>query len=170
MTYQGLSQSRQRDTLNVKKPLGPLWTRYLSGSESIIAKLAFTSGFIPWGMGMKLPREQKSAVKPRYSVQFSCSVLSDSFVTPWTIAHQAPLSTGFPRLIQVNVWQNPLQYCKVISLQLKKERKKIGVGLAFPLPEYLPDPEIEPVSSAWQADSLPLSHLDWIWNVPARGD
>ena len=25
-----------------------------------------------------------------------------------------------PRLIHVNVWQNPLQYCKVISFQLKK--------------------------------------------------
>ena len=34
-----------------------------------------------------------------------------------------------PWLIHVNVWQKPLQYCKVISLQLikingKKERKK----------------------------------------------
>ena len=28
---------------------------------------------------------------------FSCSVVSDSFVTPWTVAHQAPLSMGFPR-------------------------------------------------------------------------
>ena len=26
-----------------------------------------------------------------------CSVVSDSFVTPWTIACQAPLSMGFPR-------------------------------------------------------------------------
>ena len=25
------------------------------------------------------------------------SVMSDSFVTPWTVAHQAPLSMGFPR-------------------------------------------------------------------------
>ena len=39
-----------------------------------------------------------------------------------------------PWLIHVNVWQNPLQYCKVISLQLtkingkkKKERKKKGM-------------------------------------------
>ena len=34
----------------------------------------------------------------------------------------------YPWLIHVNVWQKPLQYCKVISLQLikkKKERKKI---------------------------------------------
>ena len=109
----------------MKKPLGPLWTRYLSGSESIVAKLAFTLGFIPWGMGMKLPREQKSAVKPRYSVQFSRSVVSDSFVTPWTIAHQAPLSTRFPKLIHVNVWQKPPQYSKVISLQFKKKKKRI---------------------------------------------
>ena len=32
-----------------------------------------------------------------------------------------------PWLIHVNVWQKPLQYCKVISLQLKclkKEKKK----------------------------------------------
>ena len=27
-------------------------------------------------------------------------------------------------LIHVNVWQKPLQYCKVISLQLKKKTKK----------------------------------------------
>ena len=72
---------------------------------------------------MKLPREQKSAVKPRYSVQFSRSVVSDSFVTPWTIAHQAPLSTRFPKLIHVNVWQKPPQYSKVISLQFKKEKR-----------------------------------------------
>ena len=24
-------------------------------------------------------------------------VVSDCFVTPWTVAHQAPLSIGFPR-------------------------------------------------------------------------
>ena len=28
---------------------------------------------------------------------FSCSVVSDSFVIPWTVAHKAPLSVGFPR-------------------------------------------------------------------------
>ena len=33
-----------------------------------------------------------------------------------------------PWLVQVNVWQNPLQYCKVISLQLIKinEKKRKG--------------------------------------------
>ena len=29
-----------------------------------------------------------------------------------------------PWLIHVNVWQIPPQYCKVISLQLKKKKKK----------------------------------------------
>ena len=37
-----------------------------------------------------------------------------------------------PRLIHVNVWQKPLQYCKVISLQLikinEKKKKNCGVG------------------------------------------
>ena len=31
-------------------------------------------------------------------------------------------------------------------------------GLPFPSPGDLPDPEIEPTSLAWQADSLPLNH------------
>ena len=29
-----------------------------------------------------------------------------------------------PRLIHVNVWQKPLQYCKVVSLQLIKINEK----------------------------------------------
>ena len=29
-----------------------------------------------------------------------------------------------PLLIHVNVWQKPLQYCKVISLQLIKKKKE----------------------------------------------
>ena len=49
---------------------------------------------------------------------------------PWTVAHQAPLSVGFPR-----------QEC--------------WSGLPFPSPEDLPDPGIEPRSPALQADSLP---------------
>jgi len=27
----------------------------------------------------------------------ACSVVFNSFVTPWTVAHQAPLPMGFPR-------------------------------------------------------------------------
>ena len=52
------------------------------------------------------------------------------FVTPWTVAHQVALSMGFP-------WQ---ECC---------------TGLPFPSPGDLPNPGIEPVSPALQADSLP---------------
>ena len=63
---------------------------------------------------------------------YSRSVMSNSFVTPWTIAEQAPLSMGF----------------------LRQEVSE----LPFPSPGDLPHPGIElafPVSPALQADSLP---------------
>ena len=53
----------------------------------------------------------------------ACSVVSNSFATPWTIACQAPLSMGFSRQ---EYWRE----------------------LPFPLPGDLPHPGIEPVSSA----------------------
>ena len=56
-------------------------------------------------------------------------------MTPWTIAHKAPLSIGFPRQ---EYWNE----------------------FPFPCPRYLPDPEIELVSPAWQVDSLLLNHLE----------
>ena len=49
---------------------------------------------------------------------FSCSVMSDSFTAPWTIAHQAPLSMGF-------------------------SRQEYRSGLPFPSPGDLPNPGIE---------------------------
>ena len=51
------------------------------------------------------------------------------FVTPWTVAHQAPLSMGF-------------------------SRQKCCSGLPFPSPGDLPDPGIEPGSPALKADAL----------------
>ena len=54
--------------------------------------------------------------------------------TPWTVAHQAPLSMEFSR--QEN-WS----------------------GLPFPTPGGLPDPGIEPASPALQVDSLPSEPL-----------
>ena len=56
------------------------------------------------------------------------------FVTPWTVAHRAPLSTGF-------------------------SRQKYWNGLSFPSPGDLLGSVIKTMSSAWLADSLPLSHL-----------
>ena len=52
------------------------------------------------------------------------------FVTPWTIAHQSPLSMGFPK-------------------------QEYWSGFPFPSPEDLPDRGIEWGSPALQADSLP---------------
>ena len=53
---------------------------------------------------------------------------------PWTIAHQAPLSMGFP---MQEYWS----------------------GLPFPSPGDLPGPELELAHPALQADSLPLRPL-----------
>ena len=51
------------------------------------------------------------------------------FATPWTVAHQAPLSMGF-------------------------SRQEYWSGLPFPSPGYLPDPGIEPRSPTLEADAL----------------
>ena len=58
------------------------------------------------------------------SVAKSCSTLA----TPWTVACQAPLSTGFSR----QEWWS---------------------GLPFPTPGDLPDPGIKPTSPVLQIDS-----------------
>ena len=63
-----------------------------------------------------------SIVKSLSCVQF--------FATPWTVAHQAPLSMEF-------------------------SRQKYWSRLPFPFPGNLPDSEIKPGSPALQADSLP---------------
>ena len=63
---------------------------------------------------------------------FSCQVLSDSFATPFTIAHQGPLSMEF-------------------------SRQECWSGLPFPSPGDLPDPGIElssPVSPALVSHQL----------------
>ena len=57
-----------------------------------------------------------------------CLVMSD-FVTPWTVARQAPLSVEF-------------------------SRQEHWSGLPFPSPGDLPNPGIEPGAPALQADSL----------------
>ena len=66
-------------------------------------------------------------------ILFSHKVMANSFVTPWTVAHQALLSMQF-------------------------SRQEYWSGLPFPSAENLPDPAIKPVSPTVQADSLPLSH------------
>ena len=65
------------------------------------------------------------------------------FVTPWTVAHQAPLPMGF-------------------------SRQEYWSGLPFPSPGDLPDPGIELRSPALQADALtsePLAKPKYVFNV-----
>ena len=62
-------------------------------------------------------------------ISVSCSLMSDSFATPWTVARQAPLSMKFS-------WQ------------------EYWSGQPFPSPGNLPNPRIEPRSPAFLADSL----------------
>ena len=64
----------------------------------------------------------------------SHSVVIDSFVTPWTVSYQAPLSMG---IFRQEYWSE----------------------LPFLSPGDLPNPGIVPMSPHWQADSFPLSHL-----------
>ena len=52
------------------------------------------------------------------------------FVTPWTVALQAPLSLGF-------------------------SRQEYLSGLSIPYPGDLPDPGVEPGPPVLQSDSLP---------------
>ena len=60
-----------------------------------------------------------------YSVAQSCPL----FATPWTVAHQAPLSIGF-------------------------SRQEYWSGLPCPPPRGIPNPGIEPRSPTLQAESL----------------
>ena len=61
-----------------------------------------------------------------HAYSFSCIQL---FLTPWTVAHQAPLFKAF-------------------------SRQKYWSELPFPSPGDLPDPGIEPRPPALQTDSL----------------
>ena len=63
--------------------------------------------------------------------------LCPTLATPWTVAHQAPLSMGF-------------------------SRQEYWNGLPFPSPGDLPNPGIEPGSPALQADDL----LTEVWGKP----
>ena len=84
---------------------------------------------------MLSPREMINKGKCPNIYMLCCVLLSrvQLFVTPWTVARQAPLSMGFPRQ---EYWN----------------------GLPFPPPGDLPDPGIETVSPALQADSLSLRY------------
>ena len=81
---------------------------------------------IPIPKSIELEINQRSIDMPSptpWLLLLSRSVLYDSFATPWTVAHQAPLSMGFPRH---ESWSR----------------------LPFPPPGDLPHSGIKPVSPA----------------------
>ena len=71
---------------------------------------------------------------------FSCSVLFDSFATPWTAAYQAPLFTGFPG-------------------------QEYGTGLPFPPAGHLPNPGIDHMSPALADGSLFHWTTNFLWGL-----
>ena len=81
---------------------------------------------------------------PQYLLllMFSLSVMSESFVTLWSVVHQVPLSVGYPR-------------------------EEYWSGLPFPSPGDLPDPGIEPTSPAlagrFYTTYAMLSHFSCFW-------
>ena len=79
-------------------------------------------------------RPKQTFLQRRQLLSFSHWVIANSFVTPWTVVCQAPLSIGFPRQ---EYWSR----------------------LPFPFPGDLPDLEIEPMFPAWQANSCIASKV-----------
>ena len=69
---------------------------------------------------------------PPHDCSFACGCAQSLSDSPWTVAHQAPLSVGFSRQ----------EYCSRVLVQ-----------------EIFPDPGIKPTSPALQVDSLPLHRL-----------
>ena len=67
-----------------------------------------------------------------------CLVVSNSFVIPWTVAHQAPLSVEF-------------------------SRQEYWSGLPFSSPGDLPDPEIKPTSLKSRALAGGFFSTSYIW-------
>ena len=83
----------------------------VSPSGHFRSRLAWPLTPVLFVLGSRLPDKHLLSL-------FSRSVVSDSFVTPWTVSRQAPPSMGFSKQ----------EYCS---------------GLPFPSPGDLPDPGVE---------------------------
>ena len=87
---------------------------------------------VPAWMGGRFGGEWKWKWKSLSRVQL--------FATPWTVAHQAPLSMGF-------------------------SRQEYWSGLPFPSPGNLSDPGNEPESPTWKADGNTIQRLSSLFKV-----
>ena len=133
---------------NVTVPLLPAPVTKTTGQLTSQAKNFIQQKHLPhWVYFLHLPIGTQASIHPylhsfkRYlwaiyymlSLMFSLSIMSDSFATPWTVAHKAPLSMGFPR-------------------------QEYWSGLPFPSPGALLNPGLNPCLPYQQGDSLPLRH------------
>ena len=123
--------------LNCKCLVGFPWWFSGKGSTCQCKGHGFSSWFrkIPWRRkwqptpvfhfsphGTRVPY-YTNTVRSTLLLLFSHSVMSDSLEIPWTVAHKASLSMGFPR-------------------------QKYYSGLSFPPPGYLPKPRIKTTCEA----------------------
>ena len=123
---------------------GVFWKAVMGASLTyIMGSSARQSGGLP-GNHFPVSDQIRRLIKYAGLLLFShsISVVSDSIVIPWTVAHQAPLSIGFPRQEH---WSE----------------------LPFPSPGDLPDPGIEPRSPALASGCFTIEPvLDHTNNIP----
>ena len=90
---------------------------------SLLDHLPFPNRLTQWQWYMNLVFLFPMSKENLIGLLFNCEVMSNSFVTPWSIIHQASLSMGFPSQGYRN-------------------------GLSFPFPGTIPHPSIKPMSPA----------------------
>ena len=115
--------------------MGPLWPAQQSLG-------AWEKAQLSWGLEVLPPPPWQLATMGLLAKWVSLSSVRVC-VTPWTVAHQAPLSMWF-------------------------SRQEHWSGLPLPPPRYLPDPGIEPRSLALLVDSLPFESCDQQSTNPFR--
>ena len=112
---------------NSLSPCQNIWKTRLNGDSYYCNMRCLYLGH----KALKQPPQQRGRKLFKW---YQCNVSSLScvqlFVTPWTVAYQAPPSMEF-------------------------SRQEYWSGVPFPSPGDLPDPGIEPGSPALQADALP---------------
>ena len=117
----GISQARMLEWIAISFSRGSSWLRDQT-CISCIAGEFFTTE----------PPGKPTTVYLKLKIKVKVKLLSHVwlFVTPWTVAYQAPPSMEF-------------------------SRQEYWSGLPFPSPRDLPDPGIKPRSPALEAKSLP---------------
>ena len=102
------------------------WSEFYKCWETVLSTI-FHLLFFSQKPDTKVLFISKAIIVGKVKVKSFCRVRL--FVTPWTVAYQAPPSMGF-------------------------SRQKYWSGLTFSSPGDLPDPGIEPRSPTFQADTL----------------